>query len=122
MPTTNTLTGNFLDPEGNKIANGFILFELNQDAGVLDTEIIVCPGKVIKILLNSEGVIIPGQSLWPNDVLVPVDSNNQNNVSFYTVTVFTESGQRVWGPSVQSVLSTPSPFNTTVWIPGQLQS
>jgi hypothetical protein len=122
VPTPNTLTGAFTNLVGNAIAmsNGFLEFVLNQEAVVTGTGIIVCPGKVIKITLNSAGAINAGQTLWPNDLLTPVNSNNQNQVSFYTVTAFTESGQRVWGPYAQTVLSTPSPFLVTVWIPGQL--
>ena len=122
MSTTNTLTGSFTDAEGNPLSNGFLLFEINQGAIVTDTETLVCPGKVIRIALGSNGVISPGQTIWPNNVLTPVNSNNQNQISFYTVTVFTESGQKVWGPYNQTVLSTPSPFNTNAWIPGKLTS
>ena len=119
MPT-NTLIGTFTDLEGNPLALGFIEFALNQDAVVTGTEVAICPGKVIKVLLDSNGIIIPNQTLWPNDVLTPVNSNNQNQISFYTVTAYTQAGQRVWGPYCQTVLSSPSPFVTNVWIPGQL--
>jgi hypothetical protein len=118
--TVNTLGGTWTDLEGNPLASGYLLFEINQGATVTGTEIFVVPGKVIKILLNVSGEIVSGQSLWPNDVLTPANSNNQNNVSFYTVTAYTQAGQRVWGPYCQTVLSSPSPFVTNAWIPGQL--
>ena len=115
MSTVNQLTGGvFADSEGNVLANGYLLFELNQD-GFVNTNTQVCPGRVIKIPLDSGGNIVfsPAYSLWPNDVLIP-------SGSFYLVSAYTSKGELVWGPNSQSVLSSPSPFDVGNWIPGKV--
>ena len=106
--------GSFQDSEGNLLASGYLLFELNQD-GVVNTGTLICAGRVIKVPLDSSGNVVTSTtySLWPNDVLLP-------SGSFYSVTAFTKNGERVWGPNPQSVLSTPSPFNISAWIPGKV--
>jgi hypothetical protein len=115
MATVNSLTGGaFQDNEGNPLVNGYLQFQLNKDETV-NTNTQVCSGKVIQIPLDSNGNIItsPTYSLWPNDVLLAVGS-------FYFVSAYTASGQLVWGPNCQSVLSSPSPFNLSSWIPGKV--
>jgi hypothetical protein len=113
MATKVQLTGGaFQDPEGNLLANGFLLMELNQDAQV-NTSTEVCAGFVLKILLDANGNVAasPAQYVWPNDVLSPGNT-------FYTVTAYTAQGQLVWGPNTQLVLSSPSPFDIGKWVPG----
>lgn len=106
--------GSFIDSEGNPLANGYLLFQLNQD-GVVNTSTQVCAGSTIKVPLNSSGSVAasPVYSLWPNDVLTP-------SGSFYTVSAYTANGTLVWGPNSQSVLHTPSPFLLGAWVPGKL--
>ncbi len=115
MSTVNQISGGaFQDNEGNPLVNGYLLFQLNHDETV-NTNTQVCAGRIIKIPLDSSGnvVVSPSYSLWPNDVILPAGS-------FYFVSAYTASGQLVWGPSAQSVLSSPTPFDTGTWIPGKL--
>ena len=115
MSTINQLTGGaFQDSEGNSLANGYLLFELNQDSTV-NTNVQVCSGTTIKIPLDSNGNVVtsPTYSLWPNDVISP-------SGSFYTISAYAASGQKVWGPNPQSILSSPSPFNLGALIPGKI--
>jgi hypothetical protein len=106
--------GNFVDSEGNPLENGFLLFELSQD-GIVNTSTRVCSNYTVQISLNSSGSIssIPSYFLFPNDTITP-------SGTFYIVSAFTAEGQKVWGPNVQNILSTPSPFNVSAWVPGQL--
>ena len=115
MSTVNQITGGaFQDSEGNPLANGYLIFELNQDE-VVNTSTRVCSGKTIQVPLNSSGNAItsPSHSLWPNDVMIPAGS-------FYSVSAYSANGTLVWGPNAQSVLSSPSPFNLGAWIPGKI--
>lgn len=111
MATKNQITGGaFQDALGNPVANGYMLFELSQDAQVNGSTQLGA-GRIINIDLDVNGNILGTQSVWPNDVLSPDNS-------FYNVSVYTANGQLVWGPNPQQVLSTTSPFNIGVWIPG----
>jgi hypothetical protein len=110
--TTVQLSGGaFQDSNGAIIANGYLLFELSQDAQVNTTEQI-CAGYKVKVLLDSNGNIqaSPAQYMWPNDVLTPAGT-------FYLVSGYTAQGQLVWGPNAQQVFSTPSPYNVGLWTP-----
>ena len=115
MATVNQVIGGaFTDAEGNPLANGFLLFVLSQD-GLVNGNVRVCAGYEIRVPLNSSGSIAasPVQNFWPNDVLTP-------STSYYTVAAYTASGQLVWGPNPQLILSTPSPFDVGAWIPGDI--
>ena len=115
MSTVNSLTGgSFQDSDGNLLVKGYLLFELNQD-GVVNTSTLICAGRTIRVPLDSSGNVVtsPVNNLWPNDVMTP-------SGSFYLVTAYTESGVKVWGPNPQSVLSSPSPFNVSAWVPGKV--
>ncbi len=111
MSTKNQIIGNFQNPAGNPLANGYLLMHLSQDGQVNGTSQITSGAK-IKILLDSSGNIItsPLQSVWPNDVITP-------STTTYTVTAYSASGQLVWGPNSVQVLSTPSPYQVGVWNP-----
>jgi hypothetical protein len=111
MSTVNQIIGGaFNDSQGGVLANGYLIFELNQDEKV-NTITQVCSGRQIKIPLDSNGSVpvSPVYNLWPNDVLVA-------SGSFYLVSAYTSKGQLVWGPNAQSVLSSPSPYNLGAWI------
>lgn len=113
MATTNQLTGGgFQDITGNPLADGNLLLQLNQDATV-NTVTAVVAGYQVEILLDSDGNVqtSPVQSVWPTDAMMPADS-------FYLVSAYSANGQLVWGPNAQQVLSTPSPFNVSAWVPG----
>jgi hypothetical protein len=106
--------GAFQDALGNVVANGYIIMQLSQDAQVTGAspEIQITAGRTLKINLDSSGNIAasPAQYAWPNDVLTPANT-------YYTVAVYTASGQLVWGPNAQQVLSTPSPYDVGLWSP-----
>lgn len=112
MSTTNQIIGGaFQDAEGNLLANGYLIFELNQNETV-NGATLICPLRRITVTLDVNGnVPASTYSLWPNDVITP-------NGSFYLVSGYTKQGQLVWGPLGQSVLSSPSPYNLDAWIPG----
>jgi hypothetical protein len=113
MATKNQITGGaFQDALGNVVANGFMIFQLSQDAQVNGTTQLGA-GREITINLDSNGNVAATQSLWPNDVLSPANT-------FYNVSVYTANGQLVWGPNPQQVLSTPSPFNIGAWVPASV--
>lgn len=115
MATKNQITGGgFQDALGNILANGYLLFELSQDAQVNGTTQIAA-GYTVRINLDSSGNVAtsPAQFIWPNDVLSP-------NGTFYLVSAFSTIGQLVWGPNAQQVLSTPSPYNIGVWVPSSV--
>ena len=115
MSTVNQITGGaFNDALGNPLANGYLLFRLNQDA-VANTNTQICSSTFIKVPLDSNGNVVTTTvySLWPNDVLTPAGT-------FYKVEAYTNGGLLVWGPNAQSVLSTPSPFNLDAWIAGKV--
>lgn len=117
MATKNQLTGGaFQDSLGNVLANGYLTFELSQDAQV-NTTTQIAAGYTITVNLDSSGNVktSPVQSVWPNDVLSP-------SRTFYIVSAFTSNGQLVWGPNPQQVLSSPSPFDIGVWIPSTVST
>lgn len=112
MSTVNQITnGAFQDSEGNLLANGYLIFELNQDS-IVNTNVQVCAGYKIKVQLNASGKVpsSPVSNLWPNDVLTP-------SGTFYLITGYTSSGELVYGPVAAQILSTPSPFDLGAIIP-----
>jgi len=116
MSSTNNVTGGlWQDTEGNLLSNGYLLFELSQDCIVNGTTM-VCAGFVINVPLDINGSVV-SSPLWPVDLLTPLYPNLP---LFYTVTAYSALGQKVWGPFPQSVLSTPSPYNIGLWIPGKV--
>ena len=106
--------GAFQDPAGNPLANGYLLFELSQD-GLVNGSSQIAAGREIKVTLDANGNVVtsPAQYIWPNDVIIPINT-------FYTVSAYTSSGQLVWGPNSQQVLSSPSPFDITAWVPASV--
>jgi hypothetical protein len=104
--------GAFQDVSGNPLANGFLLMKISQD-GQVNYGTQVCAGSVLKVLLDANGNVLssPAQFAWPNDVIYP-------SGTFYNVSAYSAEGQLVWGPNAQQVLSTPSPYNIGVWVPG----
>ena len=119
MPATKTSLqgGGFQDSEGSTLANGYLVFELSQDATVPGVGN-VAAGVAITIQLDGNGNVLnatsPGQQVWANDVMLPVNT-------FYRVTGYTAAGQPAWGPNNQQVTGG-SPFNLGSWIPNQITS
>jgi hypothetical protein len=115
MATKNQIVGGgFQNAIGAPLANGYILFELSQDAQV-NTTTQIAAGFTVNIPLDASGNVVtsPVQSVWPNDVLSPAGT-------FYNVSVYSANGQLVWGPNAQQVLSTPSPFVIGTWVPASV--
>lgn len=115
MAISNQIIGGaFQDAAGNPLANGILVFELSQD------EQSPIPGQIgasrkIQVSLDSTGNVpaSPAVFVWANDSLNPLNS-------YYIVTAYSSVGQRVWGPQSQQVLSSPSPFNLSNWVPGSI--
>lgn len=116
MPATvNSLTGGtFSDASGNPLANGYLIFTLNQDV-LVNTTTQLCSGRSITVPLDANGNVVssPTQTLWPNDVMTP-------NNTFYYVSGYNSGGDLQWGPNSQTILSSPSPYNLSAWIPGKI--
>lgn len=118
MPATKVqLTGGqFQDSEGNKLALGYLLMKLNQDANITGVGNIAS-GIEVKISLDSNGSVItsPAQTVWGNDQMLPVNA-------YYRVTGYTEAGQPAWGPNNQQVNGSGGTFDVGTWIPNQVIS
>ena len=110
---TQLINGNFADAEGNPVALGYIIMQLNQDAQSSLTSQVV-GGRTIKITLDSSGNAVAGQYVWPNNALNPT-------TTFYIVNVYTAAGQLVWGPNYMLVNTTPT-FDLDGWVPNQVGS
>jgi hypothetical protein len=114
MAKTQLTGGAFQDAEGNVLANGYILMQVNQDEQINGTNGQLCAGVQIKILLDSNGNVSqsPAQSVWPNDQLTP-------SGSWYIVYVYSAAGQLVWGPWYVTVPTNGGTYNVSNWVPGQ---
>ncbi len=107
--------GNFQDPEGNLLVNGYLKMFLSQD-GVVTGVGNICSGIEITIQLNSSASVStsPAQFVWGNDAILPVNT-------YYKVTGYTAAGQPAWGPNIQQVVGA-GPFDVGTWIPNQVIS
>lgn len=101
--------GNFQDPEGNEVANGYIIMVLSQDAQA-NQNTQIAGGRKIRIQLDGAGnvITVPAQAVWGNDVLFP-------SGTYYTASVYTEEGQLVWNEVVQ--VTSGANFDTGTWVP-----
>jgi hypothetical protein len=117
MPATKVqlIGGHFQDSEGNVLVNGYLKMLLSQDETVPSVGNI-CSGIEITIQLDASGDVVtsPAQSVWGNDVLLPVNS-------YYKVTGYSAVGQPCWGPNIQQVIGGPT-FDVGTWIPNQVIS
>lgn len=104
MAAPNQIVGGlFQDINGNPLANGSIVFELNQDSQV-NGNVQICSGYKITVLLGSNGSVAAPAFLWTNDLITP-------SGSFYMISAYTAAGQLIYGPSANRILSSPSPFD-----------
>lgn len=110
MPPATITGGGFQDSLGNPLADGYLIFQLSQDARVAANQQVVA-GYRVTIALDANGN--GSGSIWANDVLSP-------GGTFYNVSAYSAAGQLVWGPNPQQVLSTPSPFDIGTWIPASV--
>ena len=106
--------GAFQDSMGNILVDGYLMMKLSSDEEVNDS--LICSGIEIRIQLDASGNVVtsPAQSVWGNDVMLPVNS-------YYTVTGYAADGQVAWGPNGQQVIGTGT-FDTGTWIPNQVIS
>ena len=117
---TQLVGGNFTDSEGNVLANGYLIFKLNQDASVAGANI--CAGKDVTIYLDSTGNVAssastpsaPNQYIWANANLSPVNT-------YYRVSGYNTTGQKVWGSNNQQVGAGVT-FNLSTWVPNAVLS
>lgn len=87
-PTKQSVTLVFQDPSGTAIAGGTVTIRLLYDISTAaDSGPQISAGVVVTGTLDSSGSVTV--NLWPNDVLVPANSN-------YQVTAYTAQGQRAW--------------------------
>jgi|ERR1035441_3612507 hypothetical protein len=130
-----TLTGgSFQDSIGNPVSFGTLVMTLIQSdnqigylysnlnslvlSPVVDSE--VCQGLSFEIPLDINGDVVasPVYSVYANDALEPPNS-------YYLCTVYSERGEKLWGPNPQQILMSLSPLSTTFdigqWIPGSIQ-
>jgi hypothetical protein len=108
--------GPFQDALGNALSNGYLVFQLQHDAVALNVGQIM--GNVsVRVPLDINGYIqgtVSGAPIymWPNNILLPAGGT-------YLIWAYDSSNRLAWdNPQVQSVLSSPSPFNVDAWIPG----
>lgn len=102
--------GGFQDSEGNLLAEGYVILQLNHDAFTDYTfATLVCAGQEIHYALDSSGNL--NGNAWPNDQLVDVWTLDTD--TYYMAKAFTADGQLAWGPNAIYILSTPSPFVIT---------
>jgi hypothetical protein len=113
---TNQITGGaFQDPAGNLLANGYLLFQLNQDSFITSTAIQICADSAIKVPLDVNGNVVtsPAYYLYANNSIIPPNS-------FYTMSGHSARGQLVYGPVYVSIPITPNPFDLGTLIPGDI--
>ncbi len=111
---TQLVGGAFQDADGNVLKNGYLIFELNQDEKVIDSNDLICAGIKVKITLDVDGNVDTAtpQYIWGNDDLLPINS-------FYRVWGYSAEAQLVWGPNSQQVISGAT-FDVGTWTPGLL--
>ena len=107
--------GDFSDPDGNPLSNGYLRLQLSQDATVPGVNLLAA-GRIVTIQLDANGdaVVSPPQYVWGTDVMLPVNM-------FYRVTGYSAQGQPVWGPNNQQITGGPT-FDLGTWVPNQVFS
>jgi hypothetical protein len=109
MATDQTITGTFQDPQGNPLANGYLVLRLSHD-GQSGTPNQVVSGLTQRVTLNSSGQISPAVAIYSNTGLLPANT-------FYYVRVFSADGTEVVPLSKITIPNTPTPVNlaTLTW-------
>lgn len=107
--------GPFQDALGDPLSNGYLLMQLQHDAVALNVGQIY--GASVRVPLDINGYIqgtVSGAAvyIWPNNLLLPATTT-------YLIWLYSSTNQLVWdNPQVQTVNSTPNPYNVNVWVPG----
>lgn len=108
--------GPFQDALGVPLSLGYLIMQLQHDAVALNLGQIVGASSV-RIPLDINGYIqgtVTGVPIyiWPNDQLIPSGGS-------YIIWAYDSGNRPVWdNPQIQTILSSPSPYNVNVWIPG----
>lgn len=107
----NTITGGgFQDSAGNVIASGRLTLRLSAPATDPTSTIQICNDFECGYDLDANGNVVSGSAAWPNDQILP-------SGTYYMATVYSETGELAWGPNAVYILSTPSPFVISSWVP-----
>ena len=111
MATNQTITATFVDPQGNPLANGYLVMRLSHD-GQSATPNQVVSGLTQRVTLNSSGQISPAVAIYSNTGLLPANT-------FYRITVYAADGTEVIPVSAVTIPNTPTPVDlaTLTWGP-----
>ena len=89
----NIIGGNFQNPSGLRLSNGFVTFQLSHDSNISTLGgpggAQVTAGVPMSFPLDTNGNFVGGVFLWTNDLLTP-------SGSYYLVNVYDSSGIVVW--------------------------
>ena len=108
--------GPFEDASGAPLANGYLVFQLQHDAAILNFAQIM-GNMAVHIPLDNNGYIqgtVSGTPIymWPNDLMTPLGTN-------YIVWAYDANNRLAWdNPQVQQILQSPNPYNINAWTPG----
>jgi hypothetical protein len=100
--------GNFQDAEGNALAGGSLILQLNNDAVVLGTGQVV--SKLPLVITLDENGNAPSTDIWFNDQLSP-------SGTVYIATLFSASSQPVWSAAQNWSFTGGSPINLNTMVP-----
>jgi len=111
MASDQTITATFVDPQGNPLANGYLVMRLSHD-GQSATPNQVVSGLTQRVTLNSSGQISPAVAIYSNTGLLPANT-------FYRITVYAADGAEVVPVSAVTIPNTPTPVDlaTLTWGP-----
>lgn len=111
MATDQTITGTFINPLGEPLANGYLVLRLSHD-GQSGTPNQVVSGITQRITLNSSGQINPAVAVYSNTGLTP-------SGSYYLIRVFASDGTLAVPLSQVTIPNTPNPvdLSTLTWTP-----
>jgi hypothetical protein len=111
MATDQTITGTFVDPTGEPLANGYLVLQLSHDEKS-GTPNQVVSGLRQRVTLNGGGQISPAVAIYSNTNLTPAGS-------FYFATVYAEDGTEAVPRSTITIPASPNPvdLSTLTWGP-----
>jgi hypothetical protein len=98
-----TITGAFVDPQGNPLSNGYLVMRLSHD-GQSGTPNQVVSGLTQRVTLNSNGHINPAVAIYSNQSLLPTNT-------FYRITVYAADGTEVIPVSAIIIPNSPNPID-----------
>jgi hypothetical protein len=118
MAQVQIINGGWQDAEGNPLAGGTIEFQLSANAFGTNTlgsamGYLICAGQKVTFALDDNGNVVADAYVWSNDSLLSAVTGNPD--TFYFVTAFADTGQRVWGPNAVYILG--SPCNLSLLVP-----